>query len=437
MDAGVVLTVTGNGSKAEKFYRAAAELNPQSHLAWGNLGTVLSEDVNRLQEAEDALGQSLSIDPTFAQSWAMLGKVYNKQRRFPESLECHERAVSLNSTTGILRYMLAGQYEIAGDWEKAEGSYKAAYALDPDNPDFQTALGMTKMLRGGLEAGRFFYEARVNCQGCWTNNAKPAGLVTAPEAYKNLRGFQSSVKHIVVEAEQGVGDLFQMSRYAPMLQGVFPEATITLHCPSPLVGIMKRFDGFHDVVAHEESVTGNLVIGAMSLPYLCSLYGQPEPRPARINIEGLPQETSSYEVAYCWKGNSRHGNDRFRSIPSGDFASLFPVMRKLGYRSASLQAGEEACCGVDQPPLNTWEETLAVLTKTNLLITCDTAVAHLAGSLGVKTWLLIAKLPDWRWGLTGDKTPLYPSVRLWRQEKLLEWGPVIDGVQTALEKIYS
>jgi len=208
---------------------------------------------------------------------------------------------------------------------------------------------------------------------------------------------------------------------------------------------MKRFDGFHDVVAQEEAIEKeeySASIAAMSLMYLYRLYGnQIYIPPAKVNMKGLPEIEWSIEppfkVGICWKGNPGHPLDRFRSIPVKDFLvfgcdAVFPLV--------NLQYDAE-----DDPEFNgyamtrghvgTWEQTLASISHMDLIVTVDTAVAHLAGTIGKPTWILLAKWGDFRWSLTGDKTPWYPSAQLIRQEKLLEWGPAMLEVKARLEKL--
>ena len=140
-----------------------------------------------------------------------------------------------------------------------------------------------------------------------------------------------------------------------------------------------------------------------------------------------------------WAGNPKHLNDRNRSLP---LALLAPLLTRPGRRWVSLQVGARsadiAAAGlVDRledlsPGLVDFAATAAALARLELLITVDTAVAHLAGTLGVPTWLLLPHAPDWRWGTTGEATPWYASVRLWRQPAAGDWAALLPRLMESL-----
>lgn len=437
VDAGVVATVTGNSALAEKLYRAASEINPFSHLAVGNLGTILSENNERIAESQALLQRSIVIDPEFAQGWAMLGKVYNRKGQFADSMRCLKRSVEISPKMGIFWYLLAGQHEIDGNFSAAEDCYSEALKLDPNNPDFKVGLGMAKMMRGDFNTGMFFYESRVDCRGCWTNNVKPPNLLTAPQALAAWSGSEKNCWRIVIEAEQGTGDLFQMARYAPALKRLFPNAHVVLHCGEELTSLMKRFAGFDEVVSRVDTISppdDGFSIAAMSLPYLCSLWGESRIQPpSKIDLYGLVHSRPEFrnrkwDIGWCYAGNKAHGLDRFRSMP-----------RELLRDAIQGLAQDDICLqweGVLSPHLNTWEDTLSIISNCSAVVTIDTAVAHLAASVGTPVMMMIARLNDWRWMEYGTTTEWYPgSMTLYRQRTLGDWGPVIETVKDALDRI--
>jgi hypothetical protein len=206
--------------------------------------------------------------------------------------------------------------------------------------------------------------------------------------------------------------------------------SITLHCQDNLAGLLGRFGGVDKIVKHSDPWTPiKHTVSAMSLPYLAALLGKDiyQP-PAEINLDGIapPRGLDKAPViGYCRKGNPEHANDRFRSIPHEAF---LPIVKAIGDVGDGIDLSEAS---------GTWEDTLAQINKCDLIVTVDTAVAHLSGSIGKPVWLLLACVPDWRWGLGTKTTPWYPNMQLFRQpQPPMQWGDTVDLVASKIKSIY-
>jgi tetratricopeptide (TPR) repeat protein len=439
LEAGMFAAKEAKFDLAERLFLGSVSLNGRNYHSLGNLGSLLSRS-GRLDEAQEYLTRAIATRPSHAVAWAMLATVYNHKNQFLDARLCDQRAIELDPSHAEFHKHLAGQWEIAGNWDKAEECYKKAVELAPADAYIRTGWGMVKMLRGDFAYGLPLYECRRQLSEAYNVGIK--GVTQHPiEIFARWATHNEECEQIVIECEQGVGDLFQMSRYAPMLQKLFPNANIVLHCFPALVDLMKRFYGFHDIVSQDEEIehaSNSFSVAVMSLPYLATLFGQDiyQP-PTQVNLEGLPPVLRNvpgrdFKIGVCWKGNPGHGLDRFRSVPFEAFRQALPYVQS--YTIVNLQYKDTEAPDNWVSGTFTWEQTLATVSKIDLVLTVDTAVAHLAGTIGKPVWLLTAALNDFRWQLEKETTPWYNSMILIRQEKLLSWEPVMARVRQMLQK---
>ena len=400
---------------ADVLFRASLWVKEDNPDALSNLAT-LAMQKGEHQKAHGFAVRSVALSPSSWGSWFVLGQALNGLGKFLDSRMCIQRALELNPKEAPLWFVLAGLWEIAGDYQKSEECYKEAFGLNPSDLQIKFCWGMIKMLRGDFAFGLPMYEARLEHFTPKFPTHKTAEIAQDIRAGK--------VTSLIIEAEQGVGDLFQMARYAPLLRS--KTCLVTLHCDDSLVSIMQRFAGFDNVVGYSEPWTPLKypTVTAMSLPYLMQLLGEDiyQP-PATVHRLGHTVD-GQFRIGYCYKGNPAHANDRFRSIPE----SLFLPLR--------MKINEKCAESFDLTVKKGWEPSLSDIIDCDLVITVDTAVAHLAGSLMVPVWMLSSAVGDWRWGLNIESTKWYPSMTILRQEKPLEWAETINRVIKKLEAEY-
>lgn len=401
---------------ALRIFEAALECNPDNKHAAHNIGTLLTRG-GKPEQALTHLAHAVALNPNESITWGELATAYRDMRDFKAAMSCARHAVNL-APNAKLRYQLAGLNELIGDYDEAEVCYKKSLQLSPD-PETAYAWGMIKMLKRDFSFGLPLYEERLLAPGVQQNKVHSVlDIIDIPP---------ETVTRVIVVYEQGVGDLFQMARYAPLLRDAYPAAQITLVCPDRLVPIMKRFYGFHEVTETLQytDTPGIILLSSMSLMYWAMIKGQDiyQP-PAKINTDDLGGP-SGVRIGVCWAGNPDHKLDKYRSIPKKLFERL-----SVRFGCFSLQFDPT------KQSVNGWEPTLATINQMALIITCDTAIAHLAGSIGKPVWLLLSANPDWRWSLGSETTPWYPNMILFRQRELLNWEPVIDTVCEKLEAIY-
>jgi tetratricopeptide (TPR) repeat protein len=323
--------------------------------------------------------------------------------------------------------------------DAAIASYDALIARHKDHADAHSNLALTLLTRGDYRRGFAEYEWR------WRRTGMPAS--------KNrgrlwLGEFPLARKTILLHAEQGLGDNIQFARYVPQLAAA--GATVVLEVPAELKTLTAGFGSASTVIARGEAPPpfdlhcplGSLPLALQTelatvpaqIPYLAA-------DPTRLakwspRIDALPRP----RVAIAWSGNASHDNDRNRSIAFGQLAPLFNnsaafvgVQRDVRDSDAAALVGESRVTSVGGE-LDDFGDTAAVLALCDLVIAVDTAVVHLAGAMGRPVWVLVPFAPDWRWGLTGETTPWYPTARLFRQTSPGDWDGVIARVGAELAR---
>jgi hypothetical protein len=298
------------------------------------------------------------------------------------------------------------QARFAGRLEEAEACLRQALALRPDNAPAQANLGLTLLAMGRYAEGWNLYEARKQV---WRPPIAEVGI--AEWAGEDLRG-----RSLLIWPEQGLGDEIQMARFAPVLAQA--GAIVLLACSPPLGRLFA---------AGLPGVRVALLVEGVQLPRTHA-YALNFSLPARLDVTAerpppapylqVPSAPRTGGVGFVWRGNPQHPNDGQRSLPSPD---LLEPLREV----ADL---------VDlQTPQGDFLDTAARVQALDLVITVDTAMAHLCGALGVPCWVMLpAHWTDWRWGREGETTPWYPSLRLYRQPAPGNWAQVVERMRREL-----
>jgi hypothetical protein len=263
-------------------------------------------------------------------------------------------------------------------------------------------------------------------------------------------GSRLAEKTILLHAEQGLGDTIQFIRYAPLVKQ--RGGTVIVECDNSLMRLFRSCPGIDLLVAERSSLPPfNLHAPLMSLPYILKtclntipasipyLHAGDEPDSPLNAI--LKAHDGQRRIGIVWAGSPKHQNDANRSCPLIHFQRLTEVEDVALF---SLQKNEKETgltlkeSGLNQvinlsPFLSDFADTAAAIMKLELVITVDTAVAHLAGALGKPVWVLLPFAPDWRWLLNREDSPWYPTMRLFRQRAPEDWESVFERVVSALK----
>ena len=430
----LALALCDAGCHAEALERleAALALRPDDPELLNNIGVALNA-LDRLDEAEQHLRAALDRRPDWPEALINLGNLLRQTDRLEEAMTCYRGAVEAQpldfQAYGNLALILLN----LGKPEEAIAVYEKALALEPDQPDIRMSLGIVELLTGDFEAGWENYESR------W--QADSFSSVRRQFDVPRWAGQNPAGRRILVTAEQGFGDTLQFCRYVPLLAA--RGADIRFECQQALTRLMGSLAGVPAPIARGDPLPeADFQVPLLSLPGLfgTTLDTVPAESPYLSAPEDLAAEWGErisgdgMKVGIVWSGNPRRQDDAMRSCPP---ASLAPVLAVPGARFFSLQKdaapGEGMSDVVDlAPDLGDFADTAAAVEALDLVITIDSAVAHLAGALGRPVWVMLGFSADWRY-LTGrEDSPWYPSMRLFRPGKRGDWSGLAARVADRL-----
>lgn len=424
-NAGVLLRRQGAEEAAIRRYRQALAAVPDHPDAGWNLGRALL-DRAEADEAYLHLRRAAALRPGW-ERWHGLGRACQARGDLTGAEAAYAHALAARPEAAETLNNLANLQQGAGRPEAALVLQDRALALAPANAEMHYNRALLLLLLGRWAEGWQEHEWRWQAAGftsprrrfaspAWDGRPLPGGT-------------------LLVHWEQGLGDTIQFIRYAAAARARVGQ--LVLEVQPPLAALLRSLPGLDAVVTAGDQVPSHDAHAPLlSLPLLL---GQPEPaaQPPYLAAPGITREAG--RIGLVWAGNPKHLNDRNRSIP---LPLLAPLLTVPGRRWVSLQVGPRsadiATAGLADrledlsPGLADFTATAAALARLELLITVDTAVAHLAGALGVRTWLLLPFAPDWRWGPAGTTTPWYGSYRLWRQPRPGDWAALLPNLTASL-----
>ncbi|MDQ2804508.1 MAG: tetratricopeptide repeat protein, partial [Pseudomonadota bacterium] len=391
---GTAHNALGQPERAEQALARAVALDPGHAPAWLNRGNACA-DLERLEEAERHCRTALRLDPGLVEAHASLGFVLTSQGRLAEARAACAEAIRLAPDFAQAHWNLATAALLAGDFETGFREYEWRKRHDRFRRDFIDLPRPT-----------------------WS-------------------GEKVSSRTVLVQAEQGLGDAIQFSRYLPLMEA--RGVRVILACHRALIPLLRATPGLESAVDKAGPLPAyDAWIDQMDLPRIFATDPDTIPfsegwlaaDPARVAgwNASLPPGP---RVGLVWAGNPAHSNDRRRSLPDAALAGLAPEER---IRFVSLQVGPRAEAAAAHGILDVsgaltdYAETAAAIAALDLLVTVDTSVAHVAGALGKPAWVMLPFAPDWRWMLGRDNTPWYSSLRLFRQPEPGALGVVVARV---------
>jgi tetratricopeptide (TPR) repeat protein len=435
----------GSHAEAEAPCREALRLRadfPEAHL---NLGAALA-GLGRLAEAELSYRAALRLRPDFADAHANLGNVLIALGRPAEAAASYRAALRLRPDVAHHHHGLGFALYALGRPAEAEASYREAVRLQPGFPEHHFGLSNVLLATGRFAEGWEEHEWR------WKTKQQLPGMrnFSAPL----WRGEPIADRVILLHAEQGFGDTLQFCRYAPL---VAAGAKVVLEVQPALVRLLSGLPGTIAVVAQGDPLPSfDLHCPLLSLPRLfrTTFATIPAEIPYLVADQALAADwrrrltgLSGLRVGLAWAGGQSaqqsdySAMDRRRSIA---LEALGPLSQVAGVSFVSLQKGEPAAQAAHPPPgmvlhdfteeLTDFADTAALIAALDLVIGVDTAVVHLAGTLGRPVWLLNRFDTDWRWLLGRDDSPWYPTLRQFRQPSFGDWASAIGDAAAALRR---
>ena len=424
-------------------YDKAIGIKPDYAEAHYNRGNALLE-LQRLDEALASYDKAIGIKPNYVEAYSNRGNALQELQRLDEALASFDKAIGIKSDYAEAYYNRGNALQELQRFEEALASYDQAIGIKPDYVSAHWNLSLCNLLVGNFKDGWQGYEWR------WKNEEL--------SSYKNKRNFPQPLwvgaesledKTILLYAEQGLGDTIQFCRYAPLVREL--GAKVILEVQRPLVKLLKNLEGVDEIIAEGDALP--------AFDYQCPLLSLPLAFKTELqNIPSVSQhiDSDSYEVekwqaklgekakprvGLVWSGSTIHKNDHNRSLtlskllsylnPNVEYVCLQKELRDID-KELLAQHIEIKYFG---DGLEDFTDTAALCTLMDVVISVDTSVAHLAGTLGKPTWVLLPFIPDWRWLLDKDDNPWYPSAILYRQEKMGNWNSVLEKVKSDLEEL--
>ncbi len=442
----------GQMDEAAAAYEKALGLDGGLAEAHGGIGRVWLER-EKPEQAEAAFRRALALAPAWTRTRPDAGiaagycalhlnlahALIGQRKLDCAEASCRE-AIGYGSDSVEAHYLLGCVLRHAGRPEEAIEAYRHAIGLDPSHAASHWNLAMCLLLLGDYVEGWKEYEWR------WKLEAE---VITRVHHLPRWEGEALEGKTVLVTSEQGFGDTIQFARYARLVAE--RGGRVVLECQPALQRLLEMMPGVSAVVAQGELPPRcDLQVPLLSLPrifetrlesvpngvpYLSGTAHSPQPIAHCPRLEGA----TGIRIGLVWAGSPKP-NPR-RSCTLDDLAPLWEIQGITWY---SLQVGPRAK-DLEQPGVKTplidlsdqltdFADTAAIISQLDLVITVDTAAAHLAGALGVPVWLLLIKVADWRWMLGREDCPWYPTMRLFRQREAGEWGEVGRRVGEALAR---
>ena len=429
----------GRFEEAERAYRKISAELGDNVTSLVNYGATLKH-LGRFDEAEPVLRRAVSLDPQRYSAWSNLGCVMLEKQRYDDAIAALSNAIRINPSHAASLSAMGVTLRRRGLPAEALTFYNLALSIDPRNAETRYFRSMALLATGDYLRGFAEYEWRLH------RRAALPHVVNAP----HWKGEPLAGRTLLVEGEEGLGDMLQFARYIPFLKAL--DGRVILRVPAPLVSLFSRLPGVDAVVVAGEAVADfDLVCPIMSLPYVFRTtidsipfpggYLSADPAVVDIWAARLAEDarrrgaTTPLRVGLVWAGGKRPWNldnmltDRRRST---ELAALAPLAEAApGILFYSLQVGDCSSEAAEPPHpmhlidhtahIRSFDDTAGLVSLLDLVIAVDTSTAHLAAALGRPVWLLSRYDQCWRWLVGRDDSPWYDTMRLYVQPAPFDW----------------
>ena len=439
LDRAHALFLARRDAEAVVHAQEAVQAAPHRADAWTLLG-ILRQRLGQPRAAESAYREAIRLQPGYADAWTNLGNLLRDRNDRQGALLAFQGALRAAPQSAEPAYNLGVALEHFGQWDGALTAFQAAIECDPQHVDAHWNASLALLRAGRFSEGFREYEWRFR-------RGEPSPRDCAPPVWdgRDLAG-----RTLLVWAEQGFGDALQFLRFVP--EAARRGGRIVLEVMDGLQGLAARVEGVDAICVRGGPLPAfDTHVALMSLPHVLGLAPDPACAPYLHASDmlarqwrdrlGAAGQSPGRELAFglVWASNPalRNGQER-----SPGFAAVRPLLDIPGTRCVSLQigAGCAQLAGASLPPrfidlqreISHFDDTAAIIANLDVVVTCDTAVAHLAAALGKPTFVMLPHTPDWRHGLDPDKSPWYPTMRLFRQATRGDWSDVLARVAQVL-----
>lgn len=439
-------------TEAIALLRQALTIEPNAPYLHNNLANILWQD-NQLEAAKAHYQQALTVNPNYADAWYGLGNVFASLGELERAISSYQAALSRNPHHPETYNNLGNALQAQGRLKEALDCYQKTLELNPNHPGARWNQGFTLLLAGDLERGFKEYEWRWQMRG--GNFRSPRNFPQPLWDGSDIRG-----KRILLHCEQGFGDAIQFVRYVELVKERVGEVgRVILECPPPLLRLFESLLHLDQLVLEGQSLPDfDVYAPLMSLPRILGttlttipadipyLYAEDTPTSFHLFKPEAGRGEVPRKIGIVWAGNPFYQGDRsrYRACSLQHFLRLldYKIAANLPIQLYSLQKevtpAELSLLSANNirdigSKLKDFADTAQAIAPLDLVISVDTAVAHLAGAMAKPVWVLLPFAPDWRWMLNRTDSPWYPSVmRLFRQSQPGDWDGVFEQVKLAI-----
>lgn len=442
-----VLVELGRAEDALTSYEQALMVSPNDPEIYNNLGVALQK-LERLDQALVQYDKALLIKPNFEKAHFNRGNTLLALKRFGEAVISYDNALMVHSPTNPANTELADVYLNRGNTlfemkrlDDATHSYEQALRIRSGYAEAVLAKSFVLLLQGKFKEAWPLYESRWDCE-------KPSSPKRSFDQPGWLGKESLLGKTILLHTEQGLGDNIHFCRYVKLVSEL--GATVILQAPQILCALFSGLKGLGRVVSIEDPLPDfDYHSPLLSLPYAFNTTIETIPAqvpylsacPERVKRWGAHLGDHGFKIGICWQGTNAE-----RAFP---LSSYYGLSKIDGVRLISLHRGlgenqlTDIPCDMHVENLgptfdgdgNAFMDTAAVMKHCDVIISNDTAVAHMAGALGMPVWVALRHVPDWRWLIDRSDTPWYPTMRLFRQKQPGDWASTFDDIELSLKKI--
>ena len=436
-DFGSLLIGLRRFEEAAVEFEAAAAIKPDAPAALNNLGVALT-NLKRFAEAVDALDRAIALSPALAELYNSRANAFRALNRLDEALADYDRAIALKPDYAEFYGNRGTCLDDLARPQEALSSYRSALALKADHADTHWNLAVNRLRAGDFRTGWREAEWRWKSQSLRLKSRafdKPPWPGAGPIEGRTL----------LLYNEQGLGDAIQFCRYIPLLGE--RGAKVVLEIEPALEPLLSGLAGLSRVVARGEALPDfDFHCALTSLPLACDATLQTIP--ASIPYLSVPDGAKDWSawlggsamprIGLVWSGNPTHINDHNRSMALQALDPLFDADVQFVSLQKHVRDGDRMTLREHRgildagPRLENFADTASLIAGLDLVISVDTSVAHLAGSLGKPVWILLPHIADWRWLAGRADSPWYPTARLFRQSASRTWEPVVIELREAL-----
>ncbi len=436
LNLGVAFKAMGDLASSQTAYQNALAVNPDFPEAHYNLAAILAE--THPDQSVAAYRRAISLKPDWAEAYNGLAVVLQQQGELNDAIANYQQAATLKPQWFLPYHNLAESFIAQGEPDRAIEYFRQSIDREPGCAVSHFDLATQLLQRGSFAEGWREFEWRWNHNG---STPRREGF-TAPV----WDGSQLDGHTVLIWSEQGFGDVIQFVRYAQLMQQ--RGAKVWVQTDRRLAPLIETCPGVSKVVTDDQPIEDfDFQIPLMSLPYIFGTTLETIPRHVPYlsapecdhpDLIALKAQTSGLRIGIVWESGGSYLNHEWRDCSPANFQRLSQIP---GVSLYSLQFGDSKEKAADYAELRITDlsssvgdfaTTAAFVDALDLIITVDTAMAHLAGALGKRVWTLLNHRCDWRWLMDRNDSPWYPTMTLFRQAALGSWSNVFEEVERAL-----